>query len=66
MAIDYNDSIQFLDNGIPPSYLSELPDTCPICSYAVSPEYILTYTKDRITTELLCAGRVRPNLWSGI
>lgn len=35
-------------------YLGKLPDVCPICTFAVSPKYILSYKKERLITELLC------------
>ncbi|WP_242068029.1 hypothetical protein [Priestia endophytica] len=53
MVIDMSDKLHYIDKGNP-TYLGELPDTCPVCTYAVSPEYIFTYKKDRNTTELLC------------
>jgi hypothetical protein len=57
LAINYFEKIHYIDNDNPisnHSYLSYLPDKCPVCNYAVSPEYILIYDKDRFTTELLC------------
>lgn len=57
MAIDYLQKIHYIDYNRPVTsfgYIGELPDTCPVCSYAVSPEYILIYSKDRLTSELLC------------
>ncbi|MFD5853879.1 hypothetical protein ACFWGC_27575 [Cytobacillus pseudoceanisediminis] len=55
MAIIFKDKIQLVDINVPAAtYLRELPDKCPICPYAISPEYILTYEKDKFTLELLC------------
>ncbi|PGU24579.1 hypothetical protein COD66_29675 [Bacillus cereus] len=57
MAIDYTKKIHYISNDNPIvsfTYLKELPDTCPICLNAISPEYILLYDKDRNISELLC------------
>jgi hypothetical protein len=58
MAIDYKDSIQFFDEqqdiSNHMSYLQSLPDFCPVCTYSISPSYILMYDKDDFTSELLC------------
>jgi hypothetical protein len=57
LARDFDDLIKYIDFNNPTTnvdYLGELPDRCPICSYSISPEYILIYFKDRWTTDLLC------------
>jgi hypothetical protein len=57
LAANFNDKIQYIDHNHPISnyhYLSPLPDKCPVCSYSVSPEYILLHSKDRWINELLC------------
>ncbi|PEF92922.1 hypothetical protein COL10_03515 [Bacillus cereus] len=36
------------------NFFNELPDTCPVCSFSISPAYILTYLKNDFTRELLC------------
>lgn len=53
MAIDLSDRLHYIENGNP-AYLGKLPDTCPVCTYGVSPEYIFTYRRERTVTELLC------------
>lgn len=57
MARDFDNLIKYVDysNHITsPDYLGTLPDRCPICTYSISPEYILIYFKDSWTTDLLC------------
>jgi hypothetical protein len=57
LAIDYIEKMHFIDQDNPISkhtYLTSLPDMCPVCSYSASPEYILLYDKDIETIELLC------------
>ncbi|MGG3192991.1 hypothetical protein [Priestia aryabhattai] len=57
MAINYSERINFINDENPISnysHLRGLPDTCPICSFAVSPEYILIHHKNRRNSELLC------------
>lgn len=57
MSIDYNEKIKLLngENGIDSiHYISELPDSCPICTYYISPSYIMLYDKDGQTSEVLC------------
>lgn len=57
MAVDYIENIEFftdkktIDDH---NYLNVLPDTCPVCSFSISPTFILIYDKDRFTSELLC------------
>lgn len=57
MAINYDDKIQFFDNNNDISehkYLANLPDRCPVCSFSISPNYILVYEKTWATQELIC------------
>jgi hypothetical protein len=57
MAVDYIEKIHIFSNEetiVDHDYLNFLPDTCPICSYSISPTYILIYDKDEETSELLC------------
>ncbi|MEW4264134.1 hypothetical protein Q0N30_10615 [Priestia megaterium] len=56
MAVDYSENIKFIneENPIEEYHRLELPDTCPICSFGISPECILVHHKSHIITELLC------------
>lgn len=57
MAVDYDKMIHYFrenDEVLHYEYLSELPDTCPICNHAISPTYILLYNKSFDSCELLC------------
>lgn len=56
MAVDFEDSIVYIeDNDLSDfRHLSPLPDSCPACSYSISPEYILWYEKGMFEKELLC------------
>jgi hypothetical protein len=57
VAVDYDEKITFFDKDTDISehnYLSNLPDKCPVCSFSVSPTYILVYEKNNTTEELLC------------
>lgn len=57
MAVNYDKKIQYFDDENDISehkYLSKLPDKCPVCSFSVSPTYILLYEKNRLTYEVLC------------
>lgn len=58
MAVDYQGSIDFLldvsDIEKQILYLGELPDTCPVCNYSVSPNFILIYEKNNLQSELIC------------
>ncbi|WP_232311131.1 hypothetical protein [Robertmurraya korlensis] len=57
MARDFDDLIKYIDYSNPntrPDFLGTLPDICPICTYSISPEYILIYFKGSWTTHLLC------------
>jgi hypothetical protein len=57
LAVDFKENIHFInsDKSLDDhNYLNQLPDTCPICSFSISPTFILVYDKDRWTTELLC------------
>ncbi|CDQ38913.1 DUF4145 domain-containing protein [Virgibacillus salexigens] len=60
MAVNYHeeDAIELIHKDNNPitnyNYLSFLPDKCPVCSYSLSPEYLLIYHKNHFTTELLC------------
>lgn len=57
MAVDYTENIEFFTNERTiddHNYLNHLPDTCPVCSFSISPTYILIYHKDIFRSELLC------------
>lgn len=57
MAVDFTEEIRYINNHSPITsynFLSELPDKCPICSYSISPEYLLIYSREVSVTELLC------------
>jgi len=57
MAVNFKENIHYISAENPISnfhFLTTLPDKCPMCSFAISPEYILIYTKSRYTTLLLC------------
>lgn len=56
MAVDYPELIEYISdkNPIYEYEFNILPDTCPICSVAISPEFILVYEKDRWYSHLLC------------
>lgn len=57
LAVCFDDLVRYIDSNNPISnfnIFNELPDRCPMCSYAISPEYFLIYLKDRWTTDVLC------------
>ena len=57
MVIRFTEKIHYIGNENPIKtfgYLRELPDACPVCSFGVSPEYILMHTKNNYISELLC------------
>jgi hypothetical protein len=59
MTVYYPERLQIITDKNPISnydFLSfaNLPDQCPVCSFAISPEYFLIYAKSRVTTEILC------------
>jgi hypothetical protein len=56
VAVDYPDLIEYIsdENPIYEYKFNILPDTCPICSVAISPEFILVYEKDKWYSHLLC------------
>ncbi|WP_282035199.1 hypothetical protein [Metabacillus indicus] len=56
MAFDYIENIHIFsdEESINFNLFNELPDTCPVCSFSISPTYILTYLKNDFTRELLC------------
>lgn len=56
MAVDYTENIHIYSDEDPINFnlFSELPDTCPVCSFSISPTYILAYLKNDFTRELLC------------
>ncbi|MGG0418261.1 hypothetical protein ABEY52_19685 [Priestia aryabhattai] len=55
MAVDYSENIKFIndENPIEEYHYLKIPDTCPICSFGISPKCILVHDKSEVITELL-------------
>ncbi|MQR89334.1 DUF4145 domain-containing protein [Bacillus megaterium] len=55
MAVDYSENIKFIndENPIEEYHYLKIPDTCPICSFGISPRCILVHEKSEVITELL-------------
>ncbi|MEH7254289.1 hypothetical protein V7111_19385 [Neobacillus niacini] len=56
LAVNFDELIDLIkeEDSISEYNFQVLPDTCPICKYAISPEFILIYSKNNWLTELLC------------
>jgi hypothetical protein len=57
LANKFDANITYIEDNDPNELQGKLwglPDTCPVCSYGISPEYILMYDKSNSLSELLC------------